>query len=497
MKDGCIEEHSSPPFCVNPLTVADGKKLQLVIDLRHVNQCLIVPKFKYEDLRSLAQVVDQGHWFFTWDLKSGYHHVSINRDHQQYLGFACRFGLITRYFTFRVLPFGLSSACFCFTKMLRPLVKCWRIMGHNSFVYLDDGVGSQPDKCSVQAASMIQRKDLRASGFVVNEQKSQWTPRQIGEWLGFIINIIKMQFQNSETKVAKFKAQLNAAIQDGFITFRKLARIAGFVNSMSLAVGPISRLLTRQMYFAIESKPAWDHLLCISDSLLEELKFWYLNIECFNGYSIKAPLVSSIVIFTDASEMAFGGFSACLDGSPVSCMWQPGDLRTSSTYRELKAICFVLLSFVDKLYNKNVKVFTDSQTAARIVVVGISKPHLQLLAMDIFQLCLANHIVLDILWIPREENERADLLSRFIDKDDWSVNPSIFQIVNAKWGPHTFDRFASYYNAQLPRFNSKFAAPGSDGVDALAQNWSKENNWICPLVSLIVLSVRKLKRVPG
>ena len=123
LKDGCIEECSSPPFCVNPLTVVDGKKLRLVIDLRHVNQCLIVPKFKYEDLRSLAQVVDQGHCFFTWDLKSGYHHVSIYQNHQQYLGFAWRFGHITRYFTFRVLPFGLSSACFCFTKILRPLVK--------------------------------------------------------------------------------------------------------------------------------------------------------------------------------------------------------------------------------------------------------------------------------------------------------------------------------------------------------------------------------------
>ena len=126
LKDGCIEECSSPPFCVNPLTVVDGKKLRLVIDLRHVNQCLIVPKFKYEDLRSLAQVVDQGHWFFTWDLESEYHHVSIYQNHQQYLGFPWRFGHITRYFTFQVLPFGLSSACFCFTKILHPLVKRWR-----------------------------------------------------------------------------------------------------------------------------------------------------------------------------------------------------------------------------------------------------------------------------------------------------------------------------------------------------------------------------------
>ena len=42
-------------------------------------------------------------------------------------------------------------------------------MGHISFVYLNDGLGSQPDNCSAQAASIIQRKDLNSSGFVVNE----------------------------------------------------------------------------------------------------------------------------------------------------------------------------------------------------------------------------------------------------------------------------------------------------------------------------------------
>ena len=77
LDNGCITEHSEPPFCVNPLTVAEGKKLRLVIDLRHVNCHLVRFKFKYEDLRSLSQVLQEEHWFFTWDLKSGYHHVSV------------------------------------------------------------------------------------------------------------------------------------------------------------------------------------------------------------------------------------------------------------------------------------------------------------------------------------------------------------------------------------------------------------------------------------
>ena len=143
LSNGCIVEHHVPPFCVNPLTVAEGKKLRLVIDLRHVNSYLVKPKFKYEDLRSLSQVLDEGHCFFTLDLRSGYHHLDSCPDHQKYLGFAWPFSGVVRYFTFAVLPFGLSSACFCFTKLMRPLVRRWRSMGHNSFIYLDDGFGSQ------------------------------------------------------------------------------------------------------------------------------------------------------------------------------------------------------------------------------------------------------------------------------------------------------------------------------------------------------------------
>ena len=47
----------------------------------------------------------------------------------------------------------------------------------------------------------------------------------------------------------------------------------------------------------------------------------------------------------------------------------------SSTFRELKAIYFVSLSFVEHLKQKRVKIFTDHQSAARIVSVRSSKFH--------------------------------------------------------------------------------------------------------------------------
>ena len=193
LSNGCIVEHVASPFCVNPITVAEGKKLRLVIDLRHVDNCLVKPRFKYEDLRSLSQVLDEGFgWkFFTWDLKSGYHHVDICLDHQKYLGFAWPFSGVVRYFTFAVLPFGLGSACFCFTKLMRPLVR------------------------------------------------SHWTPTEIGQWLGFVIDSISLSFRIPEKKVSKLKGLLDSAIQAGYSSFRELARITGTIIPVALAVGPI------------------------------------------------------------------------------------------------------------------------------------------------------------------------------------------------------------------------------------------------------------------
>lgn len=111
------------------------------------------------------------------------------------------------------------------------------------------------------------------------------------------------------------------------------------------------------------------------------------------------------------------------------------------------------------------------------------------IALDLFQVCLLNGITLEAQWIPHTFKRRADLLSHFADKDDWLEHPSVFKLLIAMWGPFTIDRFASYYNSKLGRFNSIFACPSSFGVDALVQNRSIENNWLCPPIQPIVPSM--------
>ena len=61
LKNNFIKEVFEPPHCVNPLTVADnGEKLRLVLDLGFVNDFLDIPKFKYEDLKTVISLIKKG-----------------------------------------------------------------------------------------------------------------------------------------------------------------------------------------------------------------------------------------------------------------------------------------------------------------------------------------------------------------------------------------------------------------------------------------------------
>ena len=70
----------------------------------------------------------------------------------------------------------------------------------------------------------------------------------------------------------KLKSLLSVAVGDGSVSIRQLAKIAGSVISLSLAVGTICCLFSSQMYHAIESRSSgWDQIIPIFSALLEEL----------------------------------------------------------------------------------------------------------------------------------------------------------------------------------------------------------------------------------
>ena len=58
------------------------------------------------------------------------------------------------------------------------------------------------------------------------------------------------------------------------------------------------------------------------------------------------------------------------------------------------------------------------------------------------------------------------------------LNTNIFAAFDILWGPHTVDRFASFRSREIPRFNSKWLSPATEGIDAFTISWKNENNWL-------------------
>ena len=130
--------------------------------------------------------------------------MDIFPEHRKYLAFSWDFGAgCTRYFQFTVLPFGLSSAPFIFTKLLKPLETRWRSQGIPIAIFFDGGVGAG---CSIETAkcnSSRVRSGLDKCGFLVNQEKSNWEPQKNFTWIGYIIETQSGFISATEERIEK------------------------------------------------------------------------------------------------------------------------------------------------------------------------------------------------------------------------------------------------------------------------------------------------------
>jgi len=492
---GLVREESNRPHVINPLSVSINKtgKQRLILDLRHVNAHVLDNKIKFEDCKIAKQYVTSNSYGFVCDLKKGYHHIDIFPLHQKYLGLSWIFEGKVKYFVFTVLPFGLKSSGYVFTKVLRPLVKQWRKQGIKIVMYLDDGFGLARHERECKINAQIVKSDLIKAGFVPNKDKSFWNPSQNVLWLGFIWDLRQCVLIIPEQKLADLiDLIINVLYNATKVKVRTLAKIAGKIISLTPALGDITQIMTRGLFTVINIRDHWDQTLDINsyESCVTDLLFWKHNV-----YSLKPINIlgkeSQHHIFTDASDIAAAGF---LEGTDLVThkTWKTEEKIKSSTWREVKAIELCLSSFAHLLSNCCVSVYTDNMNAVNIVHKGSKVHELQVLAMSIFNICSENNITIFVRWIPREYNDKADTLSRIVDTDDWGISSEFFDFLQNLWGIFTVDRFANFENTKLHRFNSLYWNPKSEGIDAFTCNWANENNWLVPPVSLASKAINHL-----
>ena len=495
---GCIAQVDDAWIC-SPLGVVDnGKKLRLILDLRYVNLHLKQFKFKLEGLSTIASVFQQGDFLASFDLKSGYHHIPISLDFVKYLAFRWKVNGVERLYAFTVLPFGLSTAPWVFTKVTRVLLRHWRANGIRCQMYMDDGtVGA----CTREEAEVVVnhvRNDLCQAGFVVNEEKSCWSPSKKVEVLGTVVDLEKGEMHVSDRRIKKFKACLHALLDMRRPLARSIAKVTGHIASMSFVVGSIARLRTRALYSILDKREGWFSAVEWTAEARDEAWFWVHMIDELNAKAIwgQSP-ATAVMSWSDASDSGWGGHMTLPGDVQLSAKgdW-PADIAEagkSSTWRELKAVECSLEAFAEHLTNMHCTHRSDNQAAVHIIQYGSKREHLQALALAVHRLCWKHNILLSSEWVPREENALADLLSKTPDTDDWQLHPKVFQSLNELLGPHSLDCFASDRTKQIPRYCSRWWNPGCLAADAFTLSWKGEVVWLCPPLHLVFRVLKMVK----
>lgn len=506
---GCISEVSYIPDVVNPLTVAYNRsgKARLVLDARHINPHLFKFRYKYEDAATARQIFDTGDFLFTFDLKSAYHHIEIFPDHRNFLGFSYIIDGKKKFYIFNVLPFGISTAGYIFTKLTREVVKYFRSQGIKLVMYLDDGLGGSHSFDSACIVAEHISKCLQSLGFLLAEEKCCWLPNQTQQWLGFMWDMKVGKLRVTEDRMDRLHIKLDSVSEkidseNLVVSVRFLAGIVGQIISNQPVFGYTVRLKTRHMYDCILSRVSWSSLVYLTKDAINEIKFWKENCIKLNNEgsylnaAVKNPGWVDFDLYCDASDVGFGFYLAFKTGESLqdrkmSGSWLEHEMSQSSTWRELECIHRAVKSNLYDLKGKSLTIHTDNKNADHILRVGSKKMCLQDIACNIVDFCYQNHITFTSEWVPREFNTCADELSRTTDHDDWSIHDTVFDLLDLEWGHHSIDRFATHYNNKCLRFNSKYWCPGTEGVDAFHQFWGDEINWLVPPPILISEVVRK------
>ena len=158
------------------------------------------------------------------------------------------------------------------------------------------------------------------------------------------------------------------------VSAQHIARIAGCLISMGLALGPVMRLWTRECYCVVQSSESWDKKISLPEEARREIKFWKENFENDGQPIWQASSKVEVLTFSDASEIAWGCYAVQLGDRKAVGSWSAEESGKSSTFREIKAARLVLESLAPELASKEVRNRTDNQGTERIMLVGSRIP---------------------------------------------------------------------------------------------------------------------------
>ena len=116
-------------------TKKDGS-YRMILNLKTFNEFLKFKHCKLESIEDALDLITEGCYFGSVDLKDAYYSIPIHENYQKYLKLFWK----EEYYQYIVLPNGFSPAVRVFTKVLTPPFKYLRLKGHLSVKFIDESL---------------------------------------------------------------------------------------------------------------------------------------------------------------------------------------------------------------------------------------------------------------------------------------------------------------------------------------------------------------------
>jgi len=504
---GYIEEVTNPDdihalVCISSaFVVHSAQKPRVVYDYKHVNSFTATASCKYETLPELAQSLRPNDALLTWDVQDAYHHLLLRPADRSYLAFRC----LSRFFVPVTMPFGLAPAPLTWTKVMRPVVQHLREAGFRILPYVDDFGGAPPARPGVAAtreqavaAYCYVERLFGELGLRMHPTKGVKDGPTCVRLLGHLVDTKLARFLLPPDRVDKIAAMAvglsrRATDHRRWVNFVMLRRFCGTAVSTTLSV-PSARYHLRSLFTAMQHRRPRSGDVQVGRQALKDLKWWTaLREHAATGRPLW-PGAATMLLDTDASG---SGWGAVLNSSAEARGCHGVDRNgLHINCLELGAVTRALLSFRHLLpAGSIIRLRTDSMVALGVMRAGSSRsPVLMDEMRDLHEVCADLDVELRIEHVSSALNEWADRLSREHDSTDWTLRTATFSALNARYGPHTIDLFASAQSARCRRFYARWMCPGALATNAFDQVWVNENAWANPPFHLVGAVVSRVLR---
>ena len=280
-------------------------QIRCILNMKPLNKFIWYTHFKVEDLHLALQILRPNYYMAKIDLKHGFYNFKIRPCDRRFLKFLA----LGESYQFVGMPMGYADAPRQFTKCLRvPLSFLREKYGMLIIAFFDDllFLADSPQKLlwHLKLATDL----LQLLGFAINAEKSEIDPVLLIEFLGFILDSLRMSIKLTQARAQELRDLGLSILRKHFCPIRLFASFLGKCTAAFPAVR-YGKLHTKELEMAKTRALAanagnFDAKFVISDWEKLQIHWWVDNIMDQEFFLTPRPIQSDW--YSDASTLGWG-----------------------------------------------------------------------------------------------------------------------------------------------------------------------------------------------